>query len=174
MTLAYVFWHRPRPDVNAEEYAAALRQFHGALSAAAVPGFLRSWSVRAADLPWLGAGPVYEDRYLVQDYAALGVLNEAAVAAARKPAHDAAATRAASGTAGLYALVAGEPDPAATRSHWFDKPAGTSYPDLRSALGRVGGSLWQRQLTLGPGPEFQLLGAGTAPYPGHETTIEAA
>ncbi|HVX43437.1 MAG TPA: hypothetical protein VHC49_06115 [Mycobacteriales bacterium] len=166
MTLAYVFWHRPRPDVSAEDYAKVLRRFHESLAAAAIPGFGRSWTVRVAELPWLGAGPVYEDRYLIDDYTALGVLNGAAVAV---PGHDAAATRAASGTAGLYRLMTGEPDPAATRAHWFDKPAGTAYQDLDPA---AGGSLWQRQLTLGPGPEFQLLGGSPAPYPGPETTIE--
>lgn len=166
--MAYVFWHRPRGGVDTVEYADALREFHTILAAARIPGFLRSWSVRVADLPWLGEGPVYEDRYVVEDFTSLGRLNVAAVAAGQKSAHDAAATRAAFGTAGLYALIAGDPDPAATHAWWFDKPAGTS-PDQ---LGQTRGSLWQRQMTLGPGPEFQLIGAAPAIPAQYDTPLD--
>jgi len=40
---------------------------------------------------------------------------------------------------------------------WFDKSAGASYDEF---LGRRGGrgSLWQRQMVLGPTPEFCSLG----------------
>ena len=48
---------------------------------------------------------------------------------------------------------------------WFAKPAGMSYEDLyrmlQAEVERVGesGSVWQRQMVLGPAPEFCWRGA---------------
>lgn len=156
MTLAYVFWHRPR--VDAVGYDGALRAFHASLADTDIPGLLGSWTVRTSALPWLGDQPAYEDRYLVTDFTALGVLNEAAVAAQRRAVHDSAAARAAEGSAGVYRLIAGSVDRSATSASWFGKPDGTSYRDFLGNLDTGDGALWQRQMTLGPTPEFQVTG----------------
>jgi hypothetical protein len=155
--LAYVFWHRPR--VPASEYEPALRAFHTQLAAADIPGFHDSWTVRTSALPWLDDRPGYEDRYLVEDFTALGVLNEAAVAAAQRTAHDAAAVRAQDGIAGLYRLIAGDPRRSATVASWLRKPVGTGYREFLDRLDIGVGALWQRQLTFGPTPEFQVTGS---------------
>jgi hypothetical protein len=39
--------------------------------------------------------------------------------------------------------------------HWITKPAATRYADLRATLS---GTTWQRQLVLGPAPEFCRVG----------------
>lgn len=167
--LAYVFWHQARPGVEPPEYEGALRDFHRRLAGAGVEGFLGSWSVRLPAIPWLADGPGYEDRYLIADFTSLGVLNAAAVAGPQRRQHDAAAARAAGGIAGLYGCVHGDPSAAAEAAVWFGKPDGRGYADfLAECAPRPGETLWQRQLTLGPTPEFQLTGTPplTAPAPG--------
>lgn len=159
MTLGYVFWHRPRTGVALSEYEEALRAFHTRLTDAGIPGFLGSWSVRVEPVPWLGGAAGYEDRYLVADFTSLGRLNEAALAARQRSAHDAAARLAGDGTGGVYALVRGDPDPRVSQAWWLRKREGESYDDFiaRCDVGAEE-ALWQRQLTLGPTPEFQLTG----------------
>ena len=56
MTVAYVFWHRPRPDVDAAVYHDALARFHGALLTDPPRGLLASWSLRLTTPPWLDGG----------------------------------------------------------------------------------------------------------------------
>lgn len=159
--LAYVFWHWPRPDVAPPDYERLQQRFHQTLAADAPAGFLRSGSAAIRGAPWANwAGAAYEDWYLVRDSAALDPLNEAAVAAARRGAHDQAAALAEGGTAGLFRLRLGS-WPEAPREHlWFAKPAGMGYGELWERLApcvqECGGALWGRQMTLGPSPELCL------------------
>ena len=113
-------------------------------------------------MPWANqGGEAYEDWYIVRDSTALDPLEIAAVTAGRKSAHDAAASLAANGTAGLYQIKLGTVPTAPRSSQWFVKPAGYTYPQLfaaiEPALRPVGGSLWVRKMTLGPSPEFCVL-----------------
>jgi len=76
--------------------------------------------LRVAELPWFEAGagdrgseaaPAaggYEDWYLIEDFAALGVLNEAAVGRGHRSAHDQVARRFGVGAGGMYGLLEGE------------------------------------------------------------------
>jgi hypothetical protein len=137
--LAYVFWHRPAEDVAAGDYEQRLRAFHATLEGA-------SASFRVQPLPFkLVAG--YEDWYLVEDWAALGVLNDAALAPVRRPEHDAAASASAAGWGAVYRLLRGVPEPPeAVRWARADEPGAITA--------------WQRQLVLGPAPEFCLTSGG--------------
>src|SRR5919206_3617794 len=137
--LAYLFWHEPGPGVDHDRYAELLRAFHATLHAAPPPAFVRSWSVRLDAAPWDG-GPAqaFEDWYLVEDWAALGTLNEAAVRAPREDAHDAIAALATNGAGGLYALQHGTLDGPAPWAGWVVKPHGEPYetfePQLAAAV----------------------------------------
>ena len=171
--LAYLFWHEPRPDVDADAYVGRLQAFHRALAAAPPPSFVRSWSVRLAVAPW-DAGPTrpFEDWYLVEDWAALGTLNDAAVRAPREAAHDAIAAMATSPAGGLYALQLGSLDGPAPWAGWVVKPLGEPYetfePRLHAAVDAVGGgAVLRRQMVLGPAPEYALLAraAPALPWP---------
>jgi len=172
--LAYLLWHRPRDPDEVTAYEQALTAFHRSLARSLPVGTLASATFRVAELPWLSgseaAGVAYEDWYLVEDFAALSVLNEAAVGRGHVSAHDEAARRAGPGTAGVYALVEGEPCAQAlgeaTLAVWIARPAGSTQRGLGELLGDgmdpAHASLWRRQMNLGPAPEFCLL-AGESP-----------
>jgi hypothetical protein len=161
--LAYLFWHWPRSGAHPTTYEADLLKFHAALATWPSPGFVRSATFAVGDVRWLpGHHDSYEDWYLVDDWTALGELNRAAVGPVHAGPHDQVAHRAAGGTAGLYALHAGSDDPGQVAASWFAKPPGWSYGELLAALDsrlEQGSALWQRQLTLGPAPEFCLRAA---------------
>jgi hypothetical protein len=159
--LAYVFWHQPRSGVSPDEYESRLRAFHEDLQWAPPPGLRASLTWQIDGISWLPGGSSYEDWYLLDDSAALDVINERAVSGPLGRVHDAVAALAANGTAGLYQPRQGSS--AQGRSAvWFRKPEGMSYDRLYrevaafAALGN--GEIWRRMMTLGPTPEFCLLG----------------
>jgi hypothetical protein len=160
--LAYGFWHWPQPSAERAAYESAQQSFQRALTTSPSAGFVRSFSHAVAGAPWANqGGEAYEDWYLVRDAAALDPLEEAAVTAGRKAAHDVAASLAAAGTAGLYQIKLGTAPTAPRSAQWFSKPAGMSYGQLYAAiepaLAPVDGSLWIRKMTLGPAPELCVL-----------------
>ena len=167
--LAYVFWHVPSPAVAAADYEARLRAFHDALRAGAPAGLGPTATVALAAVPWLGGAAGYEDWYLVEDFAALGTLNAAAVSGARRAPHDAAAAAARAGVAGVMAHVSGPLLPARPGwAAWLGKPAGVAYEPFHDALeAALGGdaSAWQRQMTLGPASEYCVLAAAARELP---------
>ena len=98
----------------------------------------------------------FEDWYLVEDWAALGALNDAAVRAPREAAHDAVAAMAASPAGGLYAPQHGSLDGPAPWAGWVVKPLGEPYetfePRLHAAVDAAGGGVvLRRQMVLGAG-----------------------
>src|SRR5918997_4653427 len=99
--LAYVFWHVPRPGIAPADYEPRLTEFHTALRAGGVAGVRRTTTLALPAVPWLGGAAGYEDWYLVEDFAALGTLNAAAVAGGRRAPHDAAAAAVLTGVAGV-------------------------------------------------------------------------
>lgn len=168
--LAYVFWHRRRSEADQAGYEHALAGFHAALAADPPAGFAGSAAYRLQCAPWLAGEGVYEDRYLIADFASLGALNEAAVSGSRQEPHSRVARQAAGGAGGLYRLIQGEPSLAAVnRAAWFPKPEGIGYEELEGLLATAttGGSasLWLRQMVLGPAPELCLLTAGEPSLP---------
>jgi hypothetical protein len=104
--LAYLLWHRPHEGVERDAYERAAERFHRSLAHAPPAGFRGSALHRVDELPWLSGGG-YEDWYLVEDFAALGVLNAAAVAHGHRGAHDEVARRYGAAAGGLYGLLEG-------------------------------------------------------------------
>lgn len=159
--LAYVFWHAPREGVDLPRYEADLVAFHRALATSSIPGFVNSYSVCVRGLPWRGAGEsLYEDWYRIADSAALDPLNDAAVSIPAKEAHDRLASDAVWGTGGLYRHRRGHTSNLPPVAWWFSKPEGMAYVEFQRLLDTSlpsDSSLWQRQLTLGPGSEFCAL-----------------
>lgn len=166
--LAYVFWHPPGSGQKVDVYERALCDFHRSLASTPVEGLWASRVARIAQCPWLPEGG-YEDWYLVRTFADLEVLNNAAVDATRKVAHDGIATRSGQGAGALYGLTVGTASPAPTWVTWLTKPRGTPYEEFydallaRAAPGAVSLpdslGVWRRQLVLGPAPEFCVTSA---------------
>jgi hypothetical protein len=147
--LAYLFWHRPAEGVDREAYEEALREFHASLG-------VGSAAFRVSQLPF-GGSEGYEDWYLIDGWAALGELNRAAVDARRAPAHGRVAAGAAAGWGAVYGHLGGAVAiPAEAR--WLDKPRDTAYESFVADLPEA--TIWQRQLVLGPAPEFCIAQAG--------------
>ena len=153
--LAYLFWHWPAPGQDANHYVDRLLAFHRALRASPPAGFRGSRVLEIEGAPWVPAGPAFEDWYLVDDFAALGALNEAAVTAARQVPHDAVAKLASGGAGGVYRRLATAPA-RSDRVAWFGKPAGEPYAAFLPRLPAA--EAWQRQMVLGPAPEFCVFG----------------
>jgi hypothetical protein len=189
--LAYLFWHRPSETVAAEAYEQTQLAFHRSLAHSRPIGMCASALFRVADIPWLvpasqpsGPTPGYEHWYLIEDYTALGVLNEAAVGHGHRTLHDEAARHYAGGAGGLYGLLEGERSgvlSSAAKAVWVGCPAGSDRVPSGELLGDGidprDASLWRRQLVLGPAPEFCLLagegapGVGASRLPSDWTTV---
>ena len=173
--LAYIFWHRPRSGSDAGEYEQAQLAFHRSLAHSRPVGLCGTALMRVPELPWPEpAGPGYEDWYVLEDFAALGVLGEAAVGRGHRSSHDHAARHFGSGAGGLYGLIEGEhqrqggPQPGLGSTHatWVGRQPGT--PVLSGRGGMIGelfgdgvdpahASVWRRQFVLGPAPEYCVL-----------------
>jgi hypothetical protein len=142
--LAYVFFHRPAPDVGVGVYERGLAAFHRSLGTA-------SASFRLEALPFGDGGPGYEDWYLVDDWSALGEIGAVALAPQRRREHDAVAARSGEGWGGVWALRYGDPVPP-PGVRWASKPRGRTDDAFLAA--EDASTVWQRQLVLGPAPEF--------------------
>ena len=148
--LAYLSWHRPAAGVDAAAYESALEGFHRSLAHRPPSGFEGSSVFRVAELPWLAdAGLGYEDWYLLDDWAALGVLEEAAVAHGHVSLHDKVASLSGVATSAVYRLIEGCSDVAkATVAVWVSRPPGHDHPSLAALLGDgmdpAAGGLWRR------------------------------
>jgi hypothetical protein len=158
--LAYVFWHWHTNEVDWVSYVTHLTKFQDSLRNAKPKGLLHAESFQTGQLPWLGADSGYEDWYVVNGSADLDILNDAAISGVHQSPHDQIARLAAGGTAGLYRLRVGTLQLEKTRfATWFHKPAGFSYQKLYELIQpsiETGATLWGRQMTLGPTPEFCL------------------
>jgi hypothetical protein len=184
--LAYVFWHRPRNPDAVEAYEHAQIAFHRSLAHSRPVGMCASAAFRLAEIPWLPAaagasGAGYEDWYLLEDFAALGVLNEAAVGHGHRTSHDDVAHRYGDGTASLYGLIEGDYRAdlleAASVAAWVARPPGGSKAMLGELLGDGidpgHASLWRRHLVLGPAPEYCLLTADRSRLEGASGVAQA-
>jgi hypothetical protein len=155
--LAYVFVHQPAGDAGEEGYASRLAGFDQALAAAPPPGFIEPWVWKLAAGPF---GEAFEDWYLVEDWAALGTLNQVAVTDDRKAPHDEITSLAVSGAGAIYQLVyGGKRNPTATYRTRVAKPIGVPYATFQERLELAAGpdgTVWKRQMALGADLEFLI------------------
>ena len=140
MTLAYVFWHWPAEPARYEE---RMQAFHTALDRPGTATF------RLERAPFEDPAPPFEDWYSVEDWTALGELNDFAVSGPRREPHDAVAAMSRRGAGGVYRLIEGD---VALRDVTF-----AAWSPTRPRLTGTAGAVWQRQLVLGPAPEYAVL-----------------
>ncbi|GHO63804.1 hypothetical protein KSC_026960 [Ktedonobacter sp. SOSP1-52] len=158
--LAYVFCHWHVPDIEAATYQHDLIAYHRTLAMHKPSGFHHTRVLQTEQASWLQRNEVtYEDWHLVENSAALDLLNERAVSGPCQEPHRQIARWTQGSAGGLYQLVWGNPDLSIVRfAYRFDKPVGmtygTFYEILQPLSQEVKGMLWGRQMNLGPGPEF--------------------
>jgi len=158
--LGYVFWHKPHRGISSRAYERRLLGFQGSLRARPPDGLVDVLSFREGALPWSNRrSTTYEDWYLVRDFQSLGALNDAAVNDANKRPHDEVAEGASVLAGGVYTRRRGDlrlQD--ALYATWVRKPVRAPYEEFLGGLSdSVEGlrtDLWQRQMVLGPAPEF--------------------
>jgi hypothetical protein len=163
--IAYVFWHAPLAEFGSGDYDAALLDFQENLMSAPPLGLASCAAYQISEVPWLKNEPRYEDWYLVKSCADLDALNEAAVKPARWEVHARVATKMAVGHGGLYQHLHGEEQPlSGSRAIWLTRPRGIRYErPLQDMIGGSTGfmSCWRRQMVLGPGDEFVIIGTSS-------------
>ena len=174
--LAYVFWHWRYPHIEKLSYQQLLIDFHTALRAQKPVGFDYSTVFQVEHVPWRRiAGEAYEEWYIVENSAALDSLNEAAITGRCREPHHQVARSAAGGTAGLYRLRASRITTAHI-AYWFAKPSGMSYETvyqtLQPQINQSSGTLWERQMVLGPAPEFCLQTPADTTLPANFTSLK--
>jgi hypothetical protein len=64
--LAYIFWHRPDPQIEERTYEESIMRFYGELGSHPPPGFLGASSFAIGAVPWLGGERGYEDWCLLE------------------------------------------------------------------------------------------------------------
>lgn len=169
--LAYVFWHWPLTGVEAHTYQEDLISYHRTLYAHKPGGFHHTRVLLMEQASWLERDEqTYEDWHVVENSAALDPLNERAVSGPCQEPHRLIARWTQGGAGGLYHLVFGDADLSVVRfAYRFSKPAGMTYGALYELLQplvqEVRGTLWTRQMNLGPGPEFCLHSSEALVFP---------
>jgi hypothetical protein len=163
--LAYIFWHRPQPQIDQKRYEDAIVRFQSDLAGNPPPGFIGAWSHRIERAAWLDGQPGYEDWCLLEGSWAMDPLNAFAVTGPRQPSHDQVAALSADGYGGLYAHAGGEivQSPQST-VYWLSRPRGIQWQaaiaPLRAKCPQA--VIWRRQMVLGPATEFAVEVPGDA------------
>jgi hypothetical protein len=151
--LAYIFWHRPYPQIEERTYEESIMRFYGELGNHPPPGFLGASSFAIGAVPWIGGERGYEDWCLLEGSWAMDPLNGFAISGPRQPSHDHVAAQMAEGAGGLYTYAGGEilRTPQST-VYWLTRPRGIHWQadiaPLRDRWRDV--VVWRRQM-LGTG-----------------------
>lgn len=160
--LAYIFWHTPFAHVDARDYEKALLDFHADMARDPPPGFEGSATYRISEVPWLDNRAGYEDWCFLKSSADLDGLNRAAIKPERWNVHASISSKTDFGHGGLYYHLSGEERPiAGSRLVWLKRPRGIRYEKpLQDIIDNSAGflSCWRKQMVLGPGDEFAIIG----------------
>jgi len=157
---AYVFWHWPRPEISRDSYETKLTAFLHALSSEEPAGLVEALSFRVEALPWFPQrGNLYEDWYIVDNFAAIATLNETAIGGGARGPHDSIAKDYMKGAGAIFKSIKGDIRVRDARlAIWIEKGIGqpyqSYYDEVAKSVGDRKADLWRRQMVLGPSPQF--------------------
>lgn len=157
--LAYTFWHKRSSEISLDDYEKKLIRFHQVLEESGLAGFRGCVVTRIPNAPWLApSSEAYEEWYVMDGSDVVDKLNDTAVSGARKGPHDEIAHIATDFRGGLYQPKIGSfSNVCGSSATWFSKPSSTTYQSFYDEISKhltKKGSLWRRQMVLGPTSEF--------------------
>lgn len=166
--LGYLFWHAKAPSISAADYETQLSAFHASFQQLKPAGFMHSRVYRVPALPWMPATEaVYEDWYILENSAALDVINHAAIHNPHKGSHDSVARMVIGGLGGAYELRSGEIDLIPEHVYWFGKPATVPKDVFQTDMQalKANALFWGKYMVFGQTPSFCLQTAEPVEFP---------
>ncbi len=168
--LAIVFWNSRRTNASENDYRSSLIEFHQALNKNKPAGFRFSVTYRAGAVPWFAPkNEIFEDWYLLSNFAAMDVLDRAVLSTHGKEAHRYLMSNTGQASGAAFGLTRGmarmENLPVA---NWLQKPRNVSDCKLLKTIeeqlpaGKF--SFWSRAMALGP-TEQCVLSSGPVALP---------
>jgi len=168
--LAVVFWNSRRAKDDVGGYESSLTEFHQALNANKPEGFRFSATYRVAETPWFTPkNEIFEDWYVLKNFAALDSLDYAVMHTGSKDAHRHLMKSTAAASGAIFALTKGAARfDGLPEANWMLKPRNMTVDSLiastRAQLPDGKCSLWTRALGLGP-TQHCLLSSGPVVFP---------
>lgn len=155
--LAVVFWNSRNKRSTDQQYECVLSEFHKELNQNKPKGFRRSVSHRVCnELPWLGSSfTIFEDWYIMSNFAALDNLDRLVLEGIKLPSHRALMAQTGCASGAVMYLESGTPYVERSRvANWFNKPGGSSTESIAGIAGKLNPpraiSIWSRSMALGP------------------------
>ena len=176
--LAVVFWNSRNARSSDSGYERALSGFHEELGARKSKGLRRSVSFLVqSGVPWLSSEyPVYEDWYIMTNFAALDNLDRHVLEGDLLPSHRALMSQTGCASGAVVYLDKGTPYVERSKTaYWFAKPRGNTADDV-AALAQPSESarnvsVWTRAMALGPAGNCLLLNEPVE-FPQHHHAVE--
>ena len=155
--LAFVFWSTPINGTDVQQFEDSLSGFHEELNRDRTAGFRRSVSFRVTSkLPWLqNQRALYEDWYLLSNFAAMDRLDQRIADDHSLPSHRCLMRRTGAASGAVVYLDKGSAYVETNRfAWWFARSRTTSASSLVAAI-RIEHpglrcSVWTRAMALGP------------------------
>jgi hypothetical protein len=175
--LAVVFWNSRNASATDVQYEDALSGFHKELNQRKSKGLRRSvaFAVRT-ELPWLCSDfRIYEDWYIMTNFAALDDLDRLVIEGKHLPSHRELMTKTGCASGAVMYLDKGVPFVERCRNaYWFSKPRGTTADDIAEIAIDSGSpksiSVWTRAMALGPAGSCILANEAIEFPPDYEVT----
>jgi hypothetical protein len=154
--LAIIFWNARLTQCDAGTYQNSLTGFHQSLSEKKIDGFRYSATFRVSNVPWFEPETaVYEDWYVMKNFAGMDALDQAVVETPCQAPHMALMQSLSGAVGGAYGLVNGVGRMAGmAHAQWFSKPRDVSDADIAALVQTQAPgaqhSFWTRGMAMGP------------------------
>jgi hypothetical protein len=156
LMLAIVFWNARRVQCDSAAYQQSLIDFHQSLTDKKINGFRYSATFRISGVPWFEpATEVFEDWYVMKNFAGMDALDQAVVEEPCQAPHMALMQTLSGAVGGAYGLINGVGRMSGmAHAQWFSKPRDVSDEDIETLVQTQNPgarhSFWARGMAMGP------------------------